>query len=105
MFFRCEVLRLLLVLLIDPSSQNMSPNLASILDKYTWDIDGTSGVEQAVPYLSEELFILLQSVVMAFQAEDASSMLTLEDHLGPHLNSKARQLLRKIVKLSEKKCN
>ena len=85
MNFRCEVLRVLLLLLIEPTaSQTLSPELTSILDKYTWESQqqpqddddsaataAASASEDTLHYLSEEMFLLLQSVVMAAQIRDA----------------------------------
>ena len=78
--------RVLLLLLIQPTPQTVSPNLTSILEKYAWetsypivsneDHNGSHGAFGANPspggivgnqYLSEDVFLLLQSVVMAVQ--------------------------------------
>ena len=92
---KCEIYRILLLLLIQPTPQNVSPGLTSVLEKYAWEttcpvISGSDQNSQggassgsgntafgANPspggivgnqYLSEEVFLLLQSVVMAVQA-------------------------------------
>ena len=111
MNFRCEVLRVLLLLLIEPTaSQTLSPELTSILDKYTWESQqqpqddddsaataAASASEDTLHYLSEEMFLLLQSVVMAAQIRDASALRSLEDCLAPMIESQPRALLRNLV--------
>ena len=93
--FRCEIYRVLLLLLIQPTPQNVSPSLTSVLEKYAWETScpivsnsdqssqgnsggGSGGAFGANPspggiignqYLSEDVFLLLQSVVMAVQVK------------------------------------
>ena len=90
---KCEIYRVLLLLLIQPTPQNVSPSLTSVLEKYAWETPfpiisssdqssqgGGSGISGAAfganpspggivgnQYLSEDVFLLLQSVVMAVQ--------------------------------------
>merc|ERR1712142_771544 len=56
--------------------------------------------DQQLSCLSEEVFLLLQSVVMAVQIRDASSLAELEDCLIQHISDEPQQrdLLRKLVK-------
>lgn len=89
----CEIFRVLLLLLIQPTSQNVSPSLTNILEKYAWEsssqtIRESSSIRDNEPgsrgafgpnpspggitgnqYLSDEVFLLLQSVVMAVQVK------------------------------------
>ena len=67
---RCEVLRVLLLLLIEPTPQNISPNLTTVLEKYTWDSEDTLAKEETSKILTEEKFTLLQSMVMAVEMKD-----------------------------------
>jgi hypothetical protein len=92
---KCEIYRVLLLLLIQPTPQNVSPSLTSVLEKYAWETPfpiisssdqssqgGGSGISGAAfganpspggivgnQYLSEDVFLLLQSVVMAVQVQ------------------------------------
>ncbi len=86
----------------------MSPGLSYVLEKYLWECDGNSGAyanspdssssKANVAFLSEEVFLLLQSVVMAAQVKDVSALRQLEDYLAPLLETRPRTLLRKLVK-------
>lgn len=35
-YYRCEVTRVLLLLILQPSPQRLSPSLAHVLEKYAW---------------------------------------------------------------------
>ncbi|XP_046406222.1 40-kDa huntingtin-associated protein-like [Ischnura elegans] len=97
---RCEVTRVLLLLVLQPTPQRLSPNLARVLEKYAWagNEGDDSGAHQTVDFLSQDLFLLLQSLVMACQSHDTDSLPTLEADLWPHLQSaEQRDLLRVLV--------
>ena len=121
LFYRCEIFRVLLLLLIQPTSQNIGPNLTSVLEKYAWESSSQSpmvDLNQSSPtngpgssnptpggvngnqYLSEEVFLLIQSIVMAVQVRDGNALNELEDYLVPHLEREPlqRDLLRNLVK-------
>ena len=108
----CEILRVLLVLLIDPTPQAMSATYTNVIEKYAWESDATdvpykrgAGKETALQpegqpsYLPEHTFLLLQSVVMAVQLRDADALSELEDALVSVLQEmpQQRQLLRELV--------
>jgi len=98
---RCEILRVLLVLLIDPTPQAMSATYTNVIEKYAWESDATASQDRRKEsyFLSEETFMLLQSVVMAVQVRDAGALAELEDCLVPALEEmpQQRELLRKLV--------
>lgn len=48
--------------------------------------------------MSEELFLLLQSLVMAIQSQDMAALRTLEADLWRHLSAEQRTLLRALVR-------
>lgn len=48
-------------------------------------------------WMSEELFILLQSLVMACQAQDSESLRAIESDLWKQLDNEQRSLLRSLV--------
>ncbi|TRY68596.1 hypothetical protein TCAL_06931 [Tigriopus californicus] len=100
---RCEVLRVFLLLLMEPTAQSIGPNLTLILEKYAWEHDDPVSAEETTKFLSEELFILLQSFVMAIQTNDVRALLDLEDALLDHLSPRAKSLLRKLVKMKQDK--
>jgi len=97
-----EILRVLLLLIIEPSSHNTSPHLLSVLDRYKSDDESSEDLCQ-VPYLSKEIYILIQSIVMAIEISDAEALLFLEDELAPRLTDQQRSLLRVLVNSTIKK--
>jgi hypothetical protein len=78
-------------------------SLTTLLEKYAWESEDNSVVEETLQYLSEELFLLLQSVVMAVQIRDSQAVTELEDHLAPLLSTQPRTLLRRLVKNMQRK--
>eukprot|EP00095_Tigriopus_kingsejongensis_P006122 snap_masked-scaffold98_size375582-processed-gene-1.11 protein:Tk06122 transcript:snap_masked-scaffold98_size375582-processed-gene-1.11-mRNA-1 annotation:"hypothetical protein BRAFLDRAFT_115297" len=98
---RSEVLRVFLLLLMEPTAQSMSPHLTVVLEKYAWEYDDPMAAEVTTKFLSEKVFILLQSLVMAVQTNDLSSLVELEDSLVPLLDPRAKGLLRKLVTMKQ----
>jgi len=91
-----EILRVLLLLIIEPSTHNTSPHLLGVLDRYREE--GENGEEVTPsPHLSKEVSLLLQSIVMAIQVSDTEALLYLEDELAPRLTDQQRGLLRVLV--------
>ncbi len=55
-FERCEVLRVLLLLLIEPGSMSsLPPDLTVVLDKYAWESEDVAAAEEASRFLSEDV--------------------------------------------------
>ncbi|XP_040572748.1 40-kDa huntingtin-associated protein [Lepeophtheirus salmonis] len=100
---RCEITRVLLLLIIKPTPQNLSPNLTSILEKYAWDSSDDENEDSPATYAPEEVFLLLQSVVMASQVNDGEALIELEDDLVLHLDEDQRELLRNLANSVRKK--
>jgi len=95
-----EILMVLLLLIIQPSTHNTAPHLMQILDKYKWESD--EDVDPC-PILSTETSLLLQSVVMAVQVDDTEALLHLQDQLYPLLTDQQKYLLRVLVNQTLKK--
>lgn len=55
--------------------------------------------------MSDDLFLLLQSLVMACQAKDAESLRFLEGDLWKHLDNEQRDLLRSLVEVIMADCD
>ncbi|XP_034249294.1 40-kDa huntingtin-associated protein [Thrips palmi] len=91
---RCEVTQVLLLLLLQPTPQRLPARLAHLLERYTWG-EHADGADELV---SEELFLLLQSLVMAIQSQDMPALRTLEADLWRHLSSEQRTLLRSLAR-------
>ncbi|XP_013400326.1 factor VIII intron 22 protein [Lingula anatina] len=94
---RCEVTRVLLLMLLQPTPQRIRPEHAQTLEKYTWGASDTED-STSVQCINEDLFLLLQSVVMACQSRDTESLKSLQVELWPLLSAEQNQLLHLVVK-------
>lgn len=90
----CDVTIVLILLLLQPTPQKIRPEHAQMLEKYAWESSETSS---PVDYLNENLFLLLQSVVMSCQSKDGSALQELEKDLWPYFNGIQKELLHKVV--------
>lgn len=95
----CEIGRVLLLMLLQPTSQRIRPQHAQVLDKYS---EGNVGGDP-VNYMNKDLFLLLQSVVMVCQDNDVDALMELEKELWTYLDPEQQHLLHLITqKLSTK---
>ncbi|XP_066291408.1 40-kDa huntingtin-associated protein-like isoform X1 [Branchiostoma lanceolatum] len=96
---RCEVTRVLLLMLLQPTPQRIRPEHAQTLERYAWE----SHSEDSAPVncLSEEVFLLLQSTVMACQSRDVSALKSLQKDLWPHLTAEQNHLLHLVIQEME----
>ncbi|CAK9802524.1 40-kDa huntingtin-associated protein [Anthophora quadrimaculata] len=92
---RCEVTRVLLLLILQPSPQRLAPSLAQVLEKYAW-IEETANNDFN---MSEDELLLLQSLVLACQSHDYQALLELEGELWPYLNAEQKELLHKLIQV------
>lgn len=95
-----EILQVLMLLAIEPSQHNTSPQLLDVLDRYRGEGEE---FDHPSPHLSKDTSILLQSIVMAVDVVDTEALLYLEDELAPRLTDQQRRLLRDVVKITVKK--
>lgn len=106
-----EITRILLLLILQPTPQQITPMLTSVLEKYAWvetvdnnelaDLQTTlsnNGVS-----VDEKFFLCIQSLVMACQYGDRDCLVTLESELIPYITCEQRELLRILVKQKLKK--
>ncbi|XP_033630791.1 40-kDa huntingtin-associated protein-like [Asterias rubens] len=91
----CQVSRVLLLMLLQPTPQRIRPEHAQTLERYAWE--STEEVSPVVECLSEELFLLMQSVVMACQSRDMESLQALQADLWRHLTSEQNHLLHLVI--------
>jgi len=91
----CEVSRVFLLLILRPTPQKLAPHFAKILEKFTWGDKSDKSLKACS--MSEELFLLLQSLVITCQSLDTSSLPYLEGSLWPHLSTDQKSLLRSLV--------
>ncbi|CAI5793679.1 factor VIII intron 22 protein-like [Podarcis lilfordi] len=88
----CEVARVLLLLLLQPPPSKLMPEHAKTLEKYSWEaLDASPG------YVPSELFLLLQSAVMACQEKDLEALKVLQKELWPLLTPEQNHLLHLVV--------
>ena len=84
-----EITRVFVLLLLQ--STPMNSEHSKVIEAYTWENDENNRI------LPEELFLLIQSVVMATQARDGSALIFLQGELYEHLDTVQCDLLHKIV--------
>ena len=99
---RCEIGRVLLLMLLQPTPQRIRPQHAQILEKYSEESDIATS-SYPVEYMNKDLFLLLQSVVMVCQARDVDALKELEKELWTYLEPEQQHLLHLItLKMSNK---
>ncbi|GFY53903.1 40-kDa huntingtin-associated protein [Trichonephila inaurata madagascariensis] len=86
-----EVTRFLLLLLLQPPKYKMNPEHAKLLDRYAnMDID-------PVDYIEEDLYLLLQSLMIAVEERNESALLHLEKDIWRKLNGLQNNILNQIL--------
>uniref|UniRef100_A0A8C3VKR2 40-kDa huntingtin-associated protein n=1 Tax=Catagonus wagneri TaxID=51154 RepID=A0A8C3VKR2_9CETA len=93
---RCEVSRVLLLLLLQPPPAKLLPEHAHTLEKYSWEAFDSHGQEGS-GQLPEELFLLLQSLVMATHEKDTEAVKSLQVELWPLLSAEQNHLLHLVL--------
>ncbi|KAM6143857.1 40-kDa huntingtin-associated protein [Erethizon dorsatum] len=93
---RCEVSRVLLLLLLQPPPAKLLPEHAQTLEKYSWEAFDSHGQESG-GQLPEELFLLLQSLVMAAHEKDTEAIKSLQVEMWPLLTAEQNHLLHLVL--------
>lgn len=93
---RCEVSRVLLLLLLQPPPAKLLPEHAQTLEKYSWEAYDGHGQDSS-GQLPEELFLLLQSLVMAAQEKDTEGIKKLQVDMWPLLTAEQNHLLHLVL--------
>ncbi|XP_010599369.1 40-kDa huntingtin-associated protein [Loxodonta africana] len=93
---RCEVSRVLLLLLLQPPPAKLLPEHAQTLEKYSWEAFDSHGQESS-GQLPEELFLLLQSLVMATHEKDTEAIKSLQVEMWPLLSAEQNHLLHLVL--------
>uniref|UniRef100_A0A665X0T2 Zgc:101679 n=1 Tax=Echeneis naucrates TaxID=173247 RepID=A0A665X0T2_ECHNA len=91
---KCEISRVLLLMLLEPPPQKLLPEHAQTLERYAWE---SFDPHSQVTFLPENVFLLLQSVVMACQEKDTESLKALQTELWPLLTAEQNHLLHLVV--------
>ncbi|XP_067327655.1 40-kDa huntingtin-associated protein-like [Anolis sagrei] len=89
---RCEVTRVLLLLLLQPPPSKLLPEHAQTLEKYSWE-----ALDASPSYIPAELYLLLQSTVMACQEKDLEALKALQKELWPLLSPEQNHLLHLVL--------
>uniref|UniRef100_A0A3Q0QXT1 Coagulation factor VIII associated n=1 Tax=Amphilophus citrinellus TaxID=61819 RepID=A0A3Q0QXT1_AMPCI len=77
-----------------PPPQKLLPEHAQTLERYAWE---SFDPHSQLTFLSEDVFLLLQSVVMACQEKDTESLKSLQTELWPLLTAEQNHLLHLVV--------
>ncbi|XP_069319665.1 40-kDa huntingtin-associated protein-like [Eulemur rufifrons] len=93
---RCEVSRVLLLLLLQPPPGKLLPEHAQTLEKYSWEAFDSHG-QECSGQLPEELFLLLQSLVMAIHEKDTEAIKSLQMDMWPLLTAEQNHLLHLVL--------
>ncbi|XP_069319863.1 40-kDa huntingtin-associated protein-like [Eulemur rufifrons] len=93
---RCEVSRVLLLLLLQPPPGKLLPEHAQTLEKYSWEAFDSHG-QECSGQLPEELFLLLQSLVMAIHEKDTEAIKSLQVDMWPLLTAEQNHLLHLVL--------
>lgn len=97
----CEIGRVLLLMLLQPTPQRIRPQHAQILEKYSEESD--IATDSYPDYMNKDLFLLLQSVVTVCQSHDVDALKELEKELWTYLEPEQQHLLHLItLKMSNK---
>lgn len=91
---KCEISRVLLLMLLEPPPQKLLPEHAQTLERYAWE---SFDPHSQLTFLPENVFLLLQSVVMACQEKDTESLKSLQTELWPFLTAEQNHLLHLVV--------
>jgi hypothetical protein len=85
-----DILRLFLLLILQPHPQRLRADYAKTLDAYTWESYEKLNVPMS--YLDETLFYLLQSITLAVQARDLKHIEQLEYDLNQQTQINSRHI-------------
>eukprot|EP00112_Aurelia_sp_Birch-Aquarium-sp1_P026594 Seg954.4 transcript_id=Seg954.4/GoldUCD/mRNA.D3Y31 product="Factor VIII intron 22 protein" protein_id=Seg954.4/GoldUCD/D3Y31 len=90
----CEIDKVFLLLLLQSSPQQLSNTYGKVMEKYIWE-----NLEDSRPdWLAEDLFLLLQSVIMSMQAKDCKLLKELEGELCQYLKGWQQQVYFELMK-------
>jgi tetratricopeptide (TPR) repeat protein len=90
----CEASRVLLLMLLQPTPQRIRAEHAETLEKYSWQ---SKEEDITASCLTEDLFLLLQSLVMACQTRDEEILKSLQADLWPLLSAEQNHIVHLIL--------
>uniref|UniRef100_A0AAZ3RZI2 Factor VIII intron 22 protein n=1 Tax=Oncorhynchus tshawytscha TaxID=74940 RepID=A0AAZ3RZI2_ONCTS len=88
---KCEISRVLLLMLLEPPPQKLLPEHAQTLERYAWE---SFDPQSQVLSLYQSIIVLLQ---MACQEKDTESLKSLQPELWPLLSAEQNHLLHLVV--------
>jgi hypothetical protein len=97
---QCEISVILLVLILKPLGYNTNPKsmYAGVFDKYRkWD---PLRVQSPVSYISDDLFMLLNAVILTAESRDVEGLRELQKDIWLHLSSEQNDLMNKLLQSS-----
>lgn len=100
MMRRCEISVILLVLTLKPLDYNVSSKskYARVFEKYrNWD---PLSLQMPVNYISEDMFMLLNAVILAGEAKDVEGLRELQKDLWPILSAEQNHLMQVLLESS-----
>ena len=93
-----DIVRLFLLLILQPHPQRLRVDYAKVLDAYTWESYEKLNIPTS--FVDETLFYLLQSITLAVQARDINHIERIESDLNQHSQINQRHLqLFHVIKL------
>ncbi|XP_018326483.1 factor VIII intron 22 protein isoform X2 [Agrilus planipennis] len=94
---KCEINRIIILLILRPTPNKLAADSAKLLEKYIWaDKIG----ENLKNYgMSEDLFLLLQSLVLTCQSLETNNLVYLEGDLWKYFDKFQKELLRTLVQV------
>ncbi|XP_066921061.1 40-kDa huntingtin-associated protein-like [Clytia hemisphaerica] len=87
-----EITFVFIMLLLKSSPMELSNEHSKVMETYTWENE-----EENNRVLPEDLFLLIQSVVMATNAKDVDTLTYLQVELYPQLDTVQCELFQKII--------
>ncbi|XP_067951630.1 40-kDa huntingtin-associated protein-like [Watersipora subatra] len=94
----CELQRVLLLMILQPTPQRIRPEHAQTLEKYAWQTNNDE-YNYIVDLFDIDLFLLLQSLVMSCQSNDIDGLRFLQTELMSKLDKEENELVHMIVEL------
>ncbi|KAF6028314.1 F8A1 [Bugula neritina] len=98
----CEVTRVLLLMILQPTPQRIRPEHAQTLEKYAWH-NNSEDQNYILELMGFDLFLLLQSLVMSCQSNEIDELHALQTEIMPKLGQEQNELLNNIVEIYLKK--
>ncbi|KAK0182942.1 hypothetical protein PV327_001022 [Microctonus hyperodae] len=92
---KTEVTRLMLILMVQQTSQHFSSALVDVVEKYTGGIvDSVIGAQ-----MSEDEYLALQSLIFACRSHNNQALLEIEGELWKYIDTNQKDFLRTLIQI------